>query len=103
MDEESFDAVVQRVSVVASRRGVLRAGVGALAGVALAGAGLVRLQADAGASGKRCCRRQRRRFRRAQQECEEAGGVIITPFGCDRATCDPDVTPAWVCEVTIPI
>jgi len=35
MDGESFDAVVQRVSMVASRRGVLRAGVGALAGVAL--------------------------------------------------------------------
>jgi hypothetical protein len=31
MDGESFDAVVQRVSVMASRRGVLRAGLGALA------------------------------------------------------------------------
>ena len=102
MDGETFDAVVQRVSVTASRRGLLRAGVGALAGVALAGAGLVRLQADAGASGKRCCRRQRRRFRRAQQECEESGGVLITPFSCNRRTCDPDVTPAWVCQVPLP-
>jgi hypothetical protein len=102
MDGETFDAVVQRGSVTASRRGLLRAGVGALAGVALAGAGLVRLHADAGARGKRCCRRQRRRFRRAQLECQEAGGVLITPFSCDRATCDPDVTPEWLCEVTIP-
>jgi hypothetical protein len=31
MDGESFDAVVQRVAEVASRRGVLRAGLGALA------------------------------------------------------------------------
>jgi hypothetical protein len=40
MDGESFDAVVQRVSMVASRRGVLRAGVGALASVALGILGL---------------------------------------------------------------
>jgi hypothetical protein len=102
MNDQSFDAVVQRVAVGASRRGALRAGVGALVGVALAGAGLVRLHADAGASGKRCCRKQRPRFHRRQQECEEAGGVLITPFSCDRATCDPDVTPAWLCEVQIP-
>jgi hypothetical protein len=98
MDGESFDAVVQRVSV-ASRRGVLRAGAGALAGVALAGVGLIRPHAEAEASGKRCCRKQRRRFLRAQQECEAADGVLITPFSCDRATCDPDVTPEWLCEV----
>lgn len=102
MDGESFEAVVQRASAMTSRRGVLRAGVGALAGVALAGVGLVRPDAEAGADGKRCCRKQRRRFRRAQQECEEAGGVLITPFSCDRATCDPDVKPAWLCEVRIP-
>ena len=102
MDGESFDAVVQRVAVAATRRSVLRASVGGFAGVALAGVGLVRLPADAGASGKRCCRKQRRKFRRAQQECEETGGVLITPFSCDRATCDPDVTPEWVCEVRIP-
>jgi hypothetical protein len=35
MDGESFDAAVQRASAVASRRGVLRAGVGVLAGIAL--------------------------------------------------------------------
>jgi CelD/BcsL family acetyltransferase involved in cellulose biosynthesis len=102
MDGESFDAVVQRVAVAATRRSVLRASVGALAGVALAGVGLVRLPADAGASGKRCCRKQRRKFSRAQRECEETGGVLITPFSCDRATCDPDVTPEWLCEVRIP-
>jgi hypothetical protein len=102
MDGESFEAVGQRVAVAASRRGVLRAGVGGLAGVTLAGVGLVRLGADAGARGKRCCRRQRRRYRRRQQECEEGGGVLITPFSCDRATCDPDVKPEWVCEVPIP-
>jgi hypothetical protein len=39
MDGESFDAVVQRAAVAASRRGVLRAGVGALAGVALGAVG----------------------------------------------------------------
>jgi hypothetical protein len=103
MDRESFDAVVQRVSVVASRRGVLRAGAGALAGVALAGAGLVHLPADALATnGKRCCRRQRRRFLAAKQACEEQGGVLITPFSCDRKTCDPDERPAFLCEVRIP-
>jgi hypothetical protein len=99
MDGEAFDAVVQRISVVASRRGVLRAGVGALAGLGLTGVGLVRLRGDAGASGTRCCRRQRRRFRRARRDCEAAGGVLITPFSCDPATCDPAVTPEWVCEV----
>src|SRR5215208_6138563 len=93
---------LQRPAVVASRRGVLRAGVSALAGVALAGAGLVRLGADAGARRKRCCRKQRRRYRRRQQECEEVGGVLITPFSCNRATCDPDVTPPWLCEVRTP-
>ena len=102
MDGKSFDALVQRVPVVASRRGVLRAGAGALAGVALAGAGLVRLQADAGARGTRCCRRQRRRYRWAQQACEASGGVLTTPFSCDRATCDRDVTPAWACIVPLP-
>ena len=35
MDGESFDAVVQRASAMASRRGVLRAGVAVLAGAAL--------------------------------------------------------------------
>ena len=102
MDEESFDAVGQRVAVVASRRSVLRAGARALAGVALAGAGLVRLPADAGARGTRCCRRQRRRYRRAQQACEASGGVLTTPFRCDRATCDRNVTPAWTCFVPLP-
>jgi hypothetical protein len=103
MDDEFFDAVVQRVAGVASRRGVLRAGVGALASVALAGAGLVRLRANAEAmSGKDCCRRQRRRFRRVQQRCEASGGVLVTPFRCDRATCDPDVKPEFLCEVRIP-
>ncbi len=42
MDGESFDAAVQRASVVIARRGVLRAGVGAVAGVALGLAGLRR-------------------------------------------------------------
>ena len=102
MDGKSFDAMVQGEAVMASRRGVLRTRVAALAGVTLAGVGLIRLHADATAGGRRCCRKQRRRFRRAQQECEEAGGVLITPFSCDRATCDPDVSPAWLCEVTIP-
>jgi hypothetical protein len=55
MDGASFDAVVQRVSVAASRRGVLRAGVGALAGVAL---GLVGLSA-----GEEVEARRRRRKR----------------------------------------
>ena len=52
MDGESFDAVAQRASAMASRRGVLRAGVGALAGVAL---GLVGLSSreDAAASKRR--------------------------------------------------
>jgi hypothetical protein len=40
MDGQSFDAVVQRVAEVVSRRGVLRAGVGALASVALGLGGL---------------------------------------------------------------
>jgi hypothetical protein len=40
MDGESFDAVAQRVSGLASRRGVLRAGAGALTGVALGILGL---------------------------------------------------------------
>ena len=102
MNGESFDAVVPRVAAAASRRGVLRAGGHVLAGVVLAGAGLVRLHHDAGARGTRCCRRQRRRYRRAQQACEEIGGVLTTPFSCDRATCDRDVTPAWICEVRIP-
>jgi hypothetical protein len=60
MDGESFDTVAQRVSVVASRRGVLRAGVGALAGVAL---GLVGLS-----SGEEVEARRRRRAR-----CGEGG------------------------------
>ena len=60
MDEESFDAVVQRVAVVASRRGVLRAGVGALAGVALGIFGL--------SSGEGVQARRRRRAR-----CGEGG------------------------------
>jgi len=102
MDGQSFDAVVQRVSVAASRRGVLRTGVGALASVALAGAGLVSLRADALATnGKRCCRKQRQRFRRAKQACEEQGGVLITPFSCDRKTCDPDERPQLLCQVRI--
>ena len=40
MDGESFDAVVQRASAMASRRGVLHAGVGVLAGTALGLVGL---------------------------------------------------------------
>jgi hypothetical protein len=40
MDGESFDTVVQRASAMASRRGVLRAGVGVLAGAALGLVGL---------------------------------------------------------------
>jgi hypothetical protein len=72
MDGESFDTVAQRVSVVASRRGVLRAGVGALAGVAL---GLVGLS-----SGEEVEARRRRRAR-----CGEGGPcrVFVTenPYG----------------------
>ena len=40
MDGESFDAVAQWASAMASRRGALRAGVSALAGVALGLMGL---------------------------------------------------------------
>ena len=60
MDGESFDAVVQRASVAASRRSVLRAGVGALAGVVL---GLVDLSAGAGVEARR----------RRRKRCGEGG------------------------------
>ena len=53
MDGKSFDAAVQRASAVVSRRGVLRGGLGALAGVAL---GLVGLS-----SGEVEARRRRRK------------------------------------------
>jgi hypothetical protein len=47
MDGESFDTAVQRSSAIASRRGVLRAGVGVLAGAALGLVGLSREEVEA--------------------------------------------------------
>jgi hypothetical protein len=82
MDGESFDAVVQRVSVVASRRGVLRAGVGALAGVAL---GLVGLSAGEEVE----ARRRRRKRCGAGGPCRvfvtstEYGGILGGLLGAD--------------------
>ncbi len=72
MDGESFDVVVKRASAVASRRGVLRAGVGALAGVALGLVGLnAREEVEAG--------------RRRREQCGAGGPcrvfVTSTAFG----------------------
>ena len=68
MDGESFDAVVQRAAVGASRRGVLRAGVGALAGVALGAIGTALGFAEAEAS-HFDCRHVGDRCKRATQCC----------------------------------
>jgi hypothetical protein len=82
MDGQSFDAVVQRVAQVASRRGVLRAGVGALAGVAL---GLVGLSTGEEAE----ARRRRRQRCGAGGPCRvfvtstEYGGMLGGLLGAD--------------------
>ena len=82
MDGESFETVVQRVSVVASRRGVLRAGVGALASVALGLGGLN--------TGEEVEARRRRRERcgeggpcRVFVTSTEYGGIIGGLTGAD--------------------
>ncbi|HEU5432578.1 MAG TPA: hypothetical protein VFU81_12995 [Thermomicrobiales bacterium] len=76
MDSESFDAVTRRVSVMGSRRGVLRVGASALAGLAL---GFVRL------SGREDVAAENRRRKRRPKRCGAGGPcrvfVTSTAYG----------------------
>ena len=96
MNSERFDVLTTVVGRGATRRRLLRG----VLGSALAGVGLVRVGADTEAlSGKRCCRRQRRRYGVAKQDCEERGGLFPQAFSCERKTCDPRVLIAYICEI----
>jgi hypothetical protein len=102
MDGESFDAVVQRVAVVASRRGVLRAGVGALAGVALGAIGTALGFAEAEAT-HFTCRHDGSGCKRADQCCSsictgKRGKKKCRPHG--TGTCDQQV--GGICDVANP-
>ena len=95
MDSLRFDELSRAVATGTSRRQLGRL----LAGSVLAGAGLIRGSTDTAAGGKRCCRKQKRRFRRAKRECEQRGGEFQSVFSCDPATCDPDVFQVFLCAL----
>jgi hypothetical protein len=101
MDAPRFEGLSRAMATGPSRRQLVRL----LAGSALAGAGLVRRDADAGAGGKRgkrCCRKQQRHYQRSKEDCEERGGTFPQAFSCDRATCDPNETVAYLCLMETP-
>ena len=94
MDGSGFDELSRAVATGTSRRQLVRL----LTGSALAGAGLVRVGADTAAiTGKQCCRRQRRRYRVAKQDCLARGGTFPQAFSCKPRTCDPQETIAYLC------
>jgi hypothetical protein len=95
MDARRFDGISRAVGTGSPRRQVLRL----LAGGALAGAGLVRLRADAGAiSGKDCCEKRGEDYRLAKRDCEKRRrGRLSGGFSCDPRTCDPNVEIAYLC------
>ena len=98
MDARQFDAISRAVATGTSRRQLGRL----LAGSALVGTGLAWVGTDATAGGRRCCRKQRRRYRQAKRVCESLGGQLVEEFSCDRATCDPDEQIAYLCEKSDP-
>jgi hypothetical protein len=96
MDGQSFDAVVQRVAVAASRRGVLRAGLGALA-VTLGFAEAEAADVTCLPVGKRCksksqccssrCKQGRCRAHHVGR-CTAAKDYCVTGnFGCGGGKC----------------
>jgi len=97
MDSDRCDVVTKVVGGGATRRRIVRG----VLGSALAGVGLVRVHPDTAAiNGKRCCRRQRRRYREAKQTCEAAGGRFPQAFSCKPRTCDPREDIAYLCLVS---
>ncbi len=94
MDGSSFDGISRAVATGTSRRQLVRL----LAGSALAGAGLVGVGADTEAvSGRRCCRRQRRRYRMAKRHCLAEGRTFPQAYSCDRETCNPHEEIGYLC------
>ena len=93
MDAPGFDGLSRAVATGTSRRQLVRL----LAGSALAGAGLVGIGVDVEAGGRRCCRKQRRRYRLAKLDCENRGGEFPQEFSCARATCDPNEEIVYLC------
>jgi hypothetical protein len=107
MDGESFDGVARRASELASRRGVLRAGASAIAGLAL---GLVGLRGREAAAGNR---RQKRRPKRcgAGGPCRvfvtgavyggNLGGLVGADVICQQLAEDanlPGAYKAWLSD-----
>ena len=97
MDSDRFDGLAMVVGRGVTRRRMVRG----VLGSALAGVGLVGVGADTAAiDGPRCCRRQRRRYREAKQDCEARGGEFPQAFTCQPRTCDPRDEIAYLCLVT---
>ena len=67
MDARAFDGISRAVGTGTPRRQVLRM----LAGGVLAGVRLGRIRAGTAAlRGKRCCKKQKRRYHEAKEDCE---------------------------------
>ena len=94
MDSDRFDGLAMVVGRGVTRRRMVRG----VLGSALAGVGLVRVHADTAAiDGRRCCRRQRRRYNVAKRDCEAQGRTFPQAFSCKARECDPRVEIAYLC------
>ena len=94
MDSDRCDVVTKVVGGGATRRRIVRG----VLGSALAGVGLVRVRPDTAAiNGKRCCRRQRRLYREAKQDCEARGSRFPQAFSCKPRACDPRDNIVYLC------